>query len=695
MSEEIEVSDIFRSILDFCNEGNSVSHEPVSFIKKNFGDLLLNELRNCRSVKLNSKNLDVCSLKEVLEAVISWGNFNAVPAPLKALIICLWSYLKRRIYRKRKSLLTSWFSANDVYDLELFYSFVMKNSLSVTWTRAIQEIFRDSVQHPGKFWISTSHKLQHLLEVLTQITGNEEQLSMFTGAVSPDVINVTYPLLNGITLLHYISFVSDNLMQNIDLIRILTASSSSIDLNCVDYSGQTPLHYACLSLNYAFIMNLCSLRGINKSVKDCKGRTPLQTFLEIVAKSARSRFLISVERTSTIIKELLPNNDPLFLWELWSTPSVSASSCSSSYSSVLNRRTAYQSSPIHYVLSFCNVAVAYEMLNLSIPLISCTSTIILILTELFIITIKRKKNSLLSKLFSFLSSNCDSYWKKNEFRWSLNNLLMTVSTISGNLDSLSFCYENLLLSCEMNSLTLLDIQQSVLKRSEYLGFLYILIMKEPNDWVISGKTSLSSIELRNDSYAVMNNVVDSIIKQLSVLLGQHLYLLISPVFNLSNDNLKDQFEQMLSYPSSSPDINIPDVDKTHNLSVNLLFPVFYSVILTCSAFEYDSISISPNNRNLSIWNKFVTLVEKMNFVTLSSFVGNSVTLDSLIKRLFFISKQSSSPAVDDDFGVKMKNEYCQSILSAIYFHKVNTIESLRNTVGFSEMGRMVFSSGIV
>jgi hypothetical protein len=697
MSEEIEISDIVKHTLEFCKDTNSYTHDSVIFIKKKFGDLLLNELKNCRSVKLNSKRLDFCSLKDVLDAIISWGDYNALSAPLKALIISLWSYLKRRVYRKRKSLLSSSFSVNDVYDLELFCSCVMKNSISCSWTRSLQEIFLHSVQHPSRYWISTSHKMQELLEVLTRAAGNEKELSLLTTMVSPDVINATYPLLNGITLLHYVSLISDNLMQNNNLIRLLTASSSSIDLNAVDYSGQTPLHYACLSLNYAFIMNLSSMRGINKSMKDLKGRTPLQTFLETLAKSARSRFLMSVERTSTIIKELLPNNDPLSLWELWSSWSIPIYSSSSSCFTVLNRRTCYQSCPVYFIFSYCNVAVAYEMLNLSLPSVSCNSAIILILTELFIVVIKKKKNSLLSKLLSFLSCNCDSYWKRNEFRWSLNNLLMTVSAISNNLDSLTFCYENLLLSCEINSVVLLDIQQSSLKRSQYLGFLYILIMKEPNDWVISGKATVGSSEPRNNSYALLNNVVDSIIKQLSILLGQHLYLLINPVFNRSNENWKAQLEQMLTNPFTSQSFPNPEVDfsvmeKAHDSAVNILFPVFYSVILTAFPFE-DHVNITKN-QNSSSWNKFLAVVERMNFITLSSFVGNSVVLDSLIKRVFFISKQSSSTTVDDEFSVKMKNEYCQSIQNSIYFHQVKTVESLRNTVGFSEMGRMVFSAGI-
>lgn len=674
MSTDVELTQLSKFILKYSNThaNNSLSvllseeeqdlQDTLYYIRKNVYDYFYYQLKfRYKYLFLKEKPLHSYTLKSLIEFITSFGDYNAFPAMMKVLILCLWAYLKKKLLKNRTVLYHT--KVEDVYAIELFYSYTMKNNLAITWPRHAQEFILQSIGRKEELSSRIMQKMQDILDTL-HLLPHQDRDGVLSAVLTPDLANVTYPTLNGWTNLHYLCLVNDNLLQFKDLMKIILSTGSNF--HATDYKNQTALHFAALTCNYAAVMNLCSLRGINKAARDIYGRTPLRVFLETLAISSRAKFL-TVERMTAIIKELLPNENPLTLWELWSiNTGINAGS--------INSLSRNQCCGMFYIVKYCNVAVCYEILNLSLPVLPSSFQNIQVFLEIFIVVIKMHKNSLFPRLLQHLLQE-DSSWKKAENRWAIQNLLLSYCIVSLNYDGMIYLIENLSSSCELTSSIVAEIQQSPLKRCQYLSCLYLLAIMTGNDPLLKPAPKVAG---NNPSATSTKGLaIDIVIKHFTVILGEHIFLL-SPSSLYSSITKEENEKQFLA-----------------ELDQSFPFVALYRLLVSKNIMVDGSIQ----------WNNWLySIIDNLNPLLVAGFSGNSLVLESLFKRIYVAKKEAHgnnplslkspfSSSTDEDFAISMKRQYVKCVTYAMYLLKSKSIESIRGFIGFTTIGELLFCSG--
>jgi hypothetical protein len=718
---EIEILDIVYSLLHDYPDNRSILH-------RKFYDYLYYRMRSAvnKLVKLNGQSIKNMSFNKILAVVVSLGDYNAFPANVKAVIFALWHYLRNhRLLAKQSIYVKAMASSEDLVNMiEYFYGYVMRNQLSMTWARHAKELMLKQLQlqlHNDSILSSYNRNIETLLN-----TFHLAPINNVVAIESKHIIekynlsHVALPMLNGWSLLHYYATLSpDNTMNNNNLLKILI--EFGLNVNVRDNSNQTPLHVAAIYCNYASIMNLCNIRGITKAAVDKKGRTPLQRFLENLSCYNYPKIhFIPNERIATIIKELLPNDNPLSLWEIWSTVSSQDGTNAMSFTertgtrdevdgqstkdardqtenqkdAVKRRKRCYRYTSIAYIVNYTNVSVGYEVLKLTLPLIQGNKEDnLLILVELFVSCIKKHKNSLLSVLLSYLMNE---FQIRNEFKWSMLNILLCQAIIYTNVEAVVYIIENYLLHCEVTSYWLVEVEQSLWKRCEYFLFLYLLVMNEDI----------------KENHA---SLIEFVLKTISIHVGQVIFQKIHSFYfsNRATSNNSNQSNNDCSPSSSNPRFNKDLNDfyfENRSPTKNSVYYYFIRDILGEEAFG-----------------NIYAIVADFPLLVLSSYLGNSVAIDSILKRIYLVNSSATSstnanrsPArtssnrgtitttvaepqnsgkdhhfnrLIEEFIQEMREQYIESILYAILNNQIKSIESFRNGLGYGELGRLIFESG--
>jgi hypothetical protein len=745
-TKQVQLSSVVTALLLVSGTGplTSQEYDNVNQVKKHIFDYLFHQLKyRYKYVQLNNQNIENYSVKQLIEIITAWGDFHSFSAPLKSVILALFACIKKRVLSAKKSHYFQ-LDMDDIYLIEMFYCNNMKNNLSLSWSRNLQEFLCTPIHNKEPIWSSFYEQMDGILSIINGYPQTESSFPL----IPTNLVNSNLSLLHGWGFLHYICAVNDNLLQNMSLLKEFL--SRGCNMNAVDYKKQTPLHVACSQLNYAGIMNLCSLRGINKALPDIYGRIPLQTFLETLTISSKTKFL-TVDRISAVIKELLPNNNPLSLWEIWPSCSVDIVEVPRGNEELpdFNNIRRGRHCGIVFIVASCNVSIGYEMLNLSLPLLSSagsptnstalsvsggsqpsTSPVLLIILELFVIMIKKNKNSFFNLLLQYvlnsspvafihqqstissattLQSSILTSKNKNEFYWNLNNFLMTIAIFHSNYEVLALVYEQLFVKkCEMNSFLLLELQQSLVKRSTYLLFFYFLVLQPIRKDTMGQHASNSTNNRLNTT-----QITDNIIKQMSVLLGQHLFTLginnTTSVHNhfsyainsFANQNWEQQLQLEIKQNVVFQFLFAHSTTEKNFSSIVVALPTgIDSHSKPVSPFLSASFPLSHNTsagkQRFQEFSQLLFCLDNLSFFQLTAMVGHSVFFDSLFRRIFSFSKSSSKQVLErptDEFSLMMKKQYSESIVYSYCFHQLKSLESIRNSIGYNELGQLVFHSG--
>mmetsp|Transcript_6945 Transcript_6945/g.13875 ORF Transcript_6945/g.13875 Transcript_6945/m.13875 type:complete len:382 (+) Transcript_6945:137-1282(+) len=106
-----------------------------------------------------------------------------------------------------------------------------------------------------------------VLSKLIDFPGDVEEIAKY---LKDDAVDAGGADAYGLTALH--KFASWN---KVELIDMLLPHLKPEDLNAQDPDGKTALHWACEMASVAAVSHLVSCEGVDPSVKDNKGRTPL------------------------------------------------------------------------------------------------------------------------------------------------------------------------------------------------------------------------------------------------------------------------------------------------------------------------------------------------------------------------------------------------------------------------------------
>lgn len=324
----------------------------------------------------NDKNLENINLSELIDHLCRIQDFNHLPASGRAIVMALWTTVRKRICSV--SVHGSFtHSTIDLNLVEIIYSHLIKSHVPSTWYRSITSWFTLIYRTEEDVLGVASESIQDYLNTIS--AGDTIKLLELSTTISP---YITLPNLNSWTLLHYACSLTDMTYRTKEIIDILL--QTGVNVNEQDSNGQTPIHIAAQNSNHTALLTLSHCSQLSKTITDKNGRLALDIFADTITKK-KFRPTLSSEKIFTMIKLLLPENDPSYLWSLWK--------CDSESHPLRNRECC-----IYRIVTCCNDQVGIDVLLLSSNVEWKSPHFKYVIIEMMICSIMKRKMKILPQL---------------------------------------------------------------------------------------------------------------------------------------------------------------------------------------------------------------------------------------------------------------------------------------------------------
>lgn len=228
-----------------------------------------------RAIQFDGRNInDPKQYKDILHSICTLLQFDELNASQKGLLVCVWSFMRRKYKKKGSS------SLLHLTALELLYTMILPASLDI------------SKERNSYLWMVKSRH-DEVIEAYAKMI--EEMVDSLHNN-DPEYIKDTFShyvrsqiyQLHGWTLLHYVCATTE-LLNTEQLIAVLI--ECGIETNALDHTHRSALHVAAERFNLPAIKALVTYSSTSKILLDRDGRTPLEALL----------FAISISRWSTLL----------------------------------------------------------------------------------------------------------------------------------------------------------------------------------------------------------------------------------------------------------------------------------------------------------------------------------------------------------------------------------------------------------